>query len=87
MKRHQYSITLSVKAMTREECVSEMRKMFLRLEADDWPNENRDKAGVAPRPSISYSHGPLVPSLEDRVKALEAEFGDRLGGISEENAA
>ena len=87
MKRHQYFLTLSIKAMSREECIAEMKKLFLRLEADEWPNENRDKAGAAPRPSISYSHGPLVASVEDRLRAIEAELGDRFGGISEENAA
>ena len=86
MKRHLYSVTLSVKAMSREECIVQMEKLFFRLKSDSWPSENLERAGEAPRPNISYTHGPLKPSLEDRVRAMEEEFG-RFGGISEENAA
>jgi hypothetical protein len=87
MKRHQYTVTLRVDHSSREECLAELKKLFLRLEADEWPSEGFVRSGQAPKPRVEYSHGPIMPTMEDRLSALEAEFDLRLGGISEENAA
>lgn len=87
MKRHLYHMDLKVKAMTREECIAEMEKLFFRLKSDSWPSEGQVRSGYAPKPMIEYAHGPIMPSVEDRLRALEAEFDLRLGGVSEENAA
>lgn len=86
-QRHKYFVMLRVDHSTREECIAELEKLFFRLKSDGWPKEGLTKSGEAPRPRTVYDLGAIVPSIEDRIRALETEFDLRLGGISEENAA
>ena len=81
MKRHLYHMDLKVKAMTREECIAEMEKLFFRLKSDSWPSEGQVRSGYAPKPMTEYAHGPIMPSVEDRLRVMMRRMGLRYGAV------
>lgn len=86
MKRR-YRVRIEVEHNSRDAAILKFEDLVFKLKAEHWPEDNIDIDGSDNRPKTSIAVGPLPPSIEDRIRAIEAEIDTRLGGISEENAA
>jgi len=85
--RRKYRVRIEVEHSSRDAAILLFEDIVFKLKANHWPEENADVDGSEKKPRTSVAVGPLGPSIEDRLSALETEFEQRLGGISSENAA
>lgn len=83
--RLNYRVKIQVEHTSREAAILLFEDIVFKLKAEHWEEKIISTDGAVGRPNTLVIVGPLVPSMEDRITALEAEFDARLGGISEEN--